>query len=117
MELAPPPGADDVVTARLEDDLDASTAPHVAELLRSVVRSGSRVVLDMRAVPFMDCAGLSEILRAHRRAVAGGGWVRLVSLQAGPRLVLELTQTLELLTGPGIPVQRPAPEGVVAPDG
>ena len=106
MKLAPVPGADDVVVARIEDDLDAATAPQVAEMLQQVVQRGSRVLLDMSAVPFMDCAGLAQILRAHRRAAAGGGWVRLTAVQPGPLRMMELTGTADLLLGRCIPAQR-----------
>lgn len=95
----------EVVTVRIDDDLDAVTAARVGELLHRVVRRGSRVVLDMRSVEFMDCAGLTELLRANRRAAEGGGWVRLTCVQDGPLRVLDLTGTAELLL-PRIPGQR-----------
>ena len=96
----------DVVTLCLEDDLDAATAAAVATLLRHFVQRGSRVVLDMSAVPFLDCAGLTELLRAQRRAAEGGGWVQLTSVQAGPLRMLELTGTADLLLRGRIPEQR-----------
>lgn len=96
----------DVVAVRIEDDLDAATAPHVAELLQQVVQPGSRVIVDMGSVPFMDCAGLSELLRAYRRAAERGGWVRLTCVQDGPLRVLDLTGTADLLLRRRIPNQR-----------
>jgi len=96
----------DVVAVRLQDDLDAATAPQVGELLRQVVQRGSRIVLDMSAVSFLDCAGLTELLRAYRRAAEGGGWVRLASVQDGPLRVLDLTGTADLLLRRHIPGQR-----------
>ena len=88
------------MTATIRHDVDVATAPDVAAYLRQLVRPGSRVVLDMSEVTFMDCAGLSEILAAYRRAAEGGGWVRLASVQRGPRRVIELTRTQRLLAGP-----------------
>jgi anti-sigma B factor antagonist len=108
VELAISRGSDDVVTAWLDDELDAATAPRLAQLLSLVVLRGSRVVLDMSRVTFMDCAGLGEIVRAHRRAVEGGGWVRLAFVPDGPLLVLQLTGSAHLLTARGLPEQRAA---------
>jgi anti-sigma B factor antagonist len=96
----------DVAAVRLQDDLDAATAPQVSELLQRVVQPGSRIILDMGAVPFMDCAGLTELLRAYRRAAEGGGWVRLTCVQDGPLRVLDLTGTADLLLRRRIPGQR-----------
>ena len=103
---APEDVGHDVVTVCLEDDLDAATAPQVAMLLQRVVQRGSRVVLDMSAVPFLDCSGLTELLRAQRRAADGGGWVQLTAVQAGPLRMLELTRTADLLLRRRIPEQR-----------
>jgi anti-sigma B factor antagonist len=107
VELAPfRSAADDVVTARIDDELDIATARRLARFLSRVVLPGSRVVLDMSGVTFLDCAGLAEILLAHHRAVGGGGWVQLTGVREGPRLVLQLTGTAAQLTGPRIPGQR-----------
>ena len=95
----------EVAAVRLHDDLDAVTAAQVGELLQRVVLPGSRVILDMGSVMFMDCAGLTELLRANRRAAEGGGWVRLTCVQDGPQRVLDLTGTADLLLR-RIPGQR-----------
>jgi anti-sigma B factor antagonist len=96
----------EVVAVRIQDDLDAATAPQVSEFLRQVVKRGSRIVLDMSSVSFMDCAGLSELLLAYRRAAEGGGWIRLAAVQDGPLRVLDLTGTADLLLRRRIPGQR-----------
>ena len=100
MKSADRPVVPDVVTAAIQYDLDLATAPRAAEYLCSLVRPGSRVVIDMSAVSFLDCVGLSVILAAHRRAALGGGWIRLTSLRKGPRRVIEVTRTTKLLADP-----------------
>ncbi|HKG48952.1 MAG TPA: STAS domain-containing protein [Actinomycetales bacterium] len=100
MKSADRPVSPDVVTAAIQYDLDLATAPRAMDYLCGLVRPGSRVVIDMSAVSFLDCAGLSAILAAHRRAALGGGWVRLASLQKGPRRVIEVTRTTKLLADP-----------------
>jgi anti-sigma B factor antagonist len=96
----------DVVAVRLQGDLDAATAPQVGEFLQQVVQPGSRIVLNLGSVPFMDCAGLTVLLRTYRRAAEGGGWIRLACVQDGPLRVLDLTGTAELLLRRRIPGQR-----------
>ena len=91
-----PPALADVITATIDGELDLATAPYVAEYLRGLLERGSRVVLDMSAVTFMDCAGLSELEQAHRRAAQDGGWVHLTGVSAGPMRVLRLTRNREL---------------------
>jgi anti-anti-sigma factor len=50
-------------------ELDLATGPHLdARLGRAAARRfGDGLVLDLSAVPFMDCAGLRPLLRAQER--------------------------------------------------
>jgi anti-sigma B factor antagonist len=88
-----------VVVAR--GDLDIATAPELNHALASPDATGSVVVLDLRAVAFIDSSGLSVIAGQHQRAkeqgarfaVAVGGAPhvqRLISLSG-------LSATLELV--------------------
>jgi anti-anti-sigma factor len=67
-----------VVTVRGNLDVDSAsvlttTLDHVLE------QPGARVVVDLSGVGFCDSTGLSAFVLGHRRAVAGGGWLRLAS--------------------------------------
>lgn len=70
---APPPSmigvewqARDVVVT-IRGDLDCATAPVLsAQLTEVLARQPTRLVFDVAAVPFMDCAGVSPIMRARR---------------------------------------------------
>lgn len=94
------PMAERVRHIRLAGELDVVSAACVTEHLARVVHRGGRVVVDLRGVEFMDCAGLAPLVQAHLRAASGGGWVRLTGVRPGPMRVLLLTDTAWLLVTP-----------------
>jgi anti-sigma B factor antagonist len=66
-----------VVTAPAE--IDTTTAGQLrAILVECHTRGHATVVVDMTATQFCDSAGLRELVRAHKRAIAEGGELRLV---------------------------------------
>jgi anti-sigma B factor antagonist len=78
---------------RLRGELDAANQ----DLLRCVVRSvldhhGSRVlVLDLSALGFADCAGLSAVLWAHKHLAGQGHELVLAGVQPLVRRLLNVT--------------------------
>jgi anti-sigma B factor antagonist len=79
-----------VVTAPAQIDIT------VAEQLRTALLTAERdeptVVVDMTRTQFCDSAGLNVLVRAHKRAVAEGGELRLAVAPAGTvARVLSLT--------------------------
>jgi anti-anti-sigma factor len=56
-----------VVVVRVQGEVDAATAPHMAEAVDRLLGDGRRVVLDLRDVEFMDLHGLAVLMRASRR--------------------------------------------------
>lgn len=81
-----------VVTAPAE--IDVALAEQLrAVLLRSADRGHATVVVDMTRTRFCDSAGLAALVRAHKRALAEGGELRLVISADGavPR-ILALTR-------------------------
>lgn len=66
-----------VITAPAE--IDVTTAGELRAVLSGWrTRGYATVVMDMTGTHFCDSAGLNELMRAHRRAVADGGGLRLV---------------------------------------
>ena len=66
-----------VVTVPAE--IDATTVGQLREiLLEWQTRGHTTMVVDMTGTQFCDSAGLRELVRAHKRAVAEGGGLRLV---------------------------------------
>lgn len=84
-ESASSPSAGEVVTVRLEGELDLSTAARAEGELRRVEEAGPpTIVLDLRGVRFLDSTGLRVILAADSRARKDG---RRIQVIAGPEPV------------------------------
>jgi anti-sigma B factor antagonist len=66
-----------VVTTPAEIDLTTAEQLRMA-LLRAAARRQTTVVVDMTRTRFCDSAGLTVLVRAHKRALAEGGELRLV---------------------------------------
>jgi anti-sigma B factor antagonist len=66
-----------VVSAPAE--VDVSNADELRQLLLACAEEGHTVfVVDMSETAFCDSTGLHQLVRAHKRAIATGGEVRLV---------------------------------------
>jgi len=61
------------MVVRVQGEVDAMTAPRVGEAVNDLLERRKRVVLDLRNVDFMDLHGLAVVIRATRKARAGGG--------------------------------------------
>ncbi|MEJ5887392.1 STAS domain-containing protein [Pseudokineococcus marinus] len=84
---------------RLSGDLDLSAAPGVADHVMALVDGGADVVLDVSAVAFVDCCGLSAL---ERCLVLGGDRVRL------SRTGDAVDDLARLVAGPASPLLRAA---------
>jgi len=56
-----------VVLVRVQGEVDAATAPRMAEVVDRQLAAERRVVLDLSSVDFMDLHGLAVLMRAARR--------------------------------------------------
>jgi anti-sigma B factor antagonist len=79
-----------VVVAPAEIDIGNSEMLR-ASLLEATGHGHATVVVDMRITEFCDTAGLGVLVRAHKRAVAEGGDIRLVVTSSVVLRVLALT--------------------------
>ena len=61
----------------------------------------AEVQLDLSEVSFIDCVGLSSLLRARRSATSHGCTLRIGAMAPAVRRLLELSGTLEILS-PGL---------------
>ena len=84
---------DGVLRVALTGDLDVTTAASVEERLIELEDGDppDRVVLDLRAVRFIDSTGLSLLINAHSRGRKAGRRVTVVSGSGPPRRILETT--------------------------
>ena len=92
VQLFPASGGWSVVAVvAVHGDLDVATVPELDQALQEAVPDDDpvgQVVLDLRAVTFLDCSGLGPLLRARHR-LAERFWLANVPRQ--PRRLLELT--------------------------
>ena len=78
-----------VVTA--PEEIDITTAYALRAALASAARGHATVVVDMTRTHACDTAGLHVLVRAHRRALARGGELRLVSPSPDIRRLFTIT--------------------------
>jgi anti-sigma B factor antagonist len=65
-------------------EIDFSNVSELRRAVLSCIDAGDTTpVVDLRKTTFCDSAGVSQLVQAHRRAVAAGGELRLV-VSAGP---------------------------------
>jgi anti-sigma B factor antagonist len=72
--------------------IDITNAPGLRSvLLEAAAHGGGTLVVDLSQTQFCDSAGLQVLVRAHRRAQAEGGDVRLVVAGSNVRRILAIT--------------------------
>ena len=65
----------------------------VRDKVRGVIAAGSRkLLLNLADVPYVDSAGLGELVRCHTRVVQAGGSVKLLNLTARMQDLLQITK-------------------------
>lgn len=78
-------------------EIDMVTAPQLHEVLMAALQDGDPQVIDvdLSGVPFMDSAGLNELVRLRNIAGPSGSAVRVVRPQPAVRHVFEMTGLVE----------------------
>lgn len=92
----------------LEGDLDLVSAQAAGDALQAAQGAGSPVVLDLRALRFIDSSGLRVVLEAQRRATpsSGGAGLQVAPGDGDVRRVFELSGVGGLLTLVDAPPQE-----------
>ena len=85
------------VVVALRGELDKSHAAWLARALSAAVAPGSRVIVDLEGLAFIDCSGLSAVVSAWRQARQAGGDLRLAAPQQPVLRLLALTDLTGLL--------------------
>src|SRR5436190_14390839 len=81
------------IVLTLDGELDIATAPRIEEALRSAEEQAPAIlVLDLRALGFMDSTGLRTILGADARAREAGRRLVVVQGDENIRRVFEVTR-------------------------
>ena len=87
----------DAAWVRVTGELDLATAPQLQQTLREAELRARRVVLDLRELTFMDCAGINVILDASNHARQADGQLVLVRGPSRVDRVFTLTGTSDAL--------------------
>jgi anti-sigma B factor antagonist len=81
-----------VVILDLRGDMDVSIAPGLRDILIGLIETNAGPVLvNLSNVLYMDSAGLSVLIAAHRKAQNVGGVLGLVNPQQPTQQILKLT--------------------------
>jgi anti-sigma B factor antagonist len=81
-----------VAVVTMPDEIDIANAEEVRDTLLAVLNQGiTTLIVDMSHTTFCGCSGASAFARAHQRALAGGGQVRLVARAPIVRRLLAIT--------------------------
>jgi anti-anti-sigma factor len=80
MTAGPPPDfslqiddRDDRLVVAARGELDLATAPEFEDAIAGAISAGRHVVLDLRALEFMDSSGVRVLVTAHTGALEAGG--------------------------------------------
>jgi anti-anti-sigma factor len=77
---------------RIEGEIDVCVADRLQELLLRIMRvHGPRLLLDLSAVSFIDCAGLRAVTLTLRHAELHGWPAHLIAASAITRRMITLT--------------------------
>ncbi len=87
-----------VTVATVSGDVDGSTAGILQEQILPLAQTGSRILLDMSAVPYMSSAGLRMLLSLYRKATSVDGKLVLVGLSEEILDTMSITGFLDFFT-------------------
>jgi anti-sigma B factor antagonist len=89
---------------RLDGELDLLTAPKLAAAIDEILRhQDTDLAIDLRAVEFIDSAGLHVLLNAQRRLTRTGRSLAVISGPGPVRQVIELARLEDTLGVVGSP--------------
>lgn len=91
-------GVRHAIVVELHGEIDVVTFQRSAPLLDAVAAGPeSLLVVDLTQVTFLDCSGLSLLMRAHRRMTAADGRLRLVCTRPLTLRMLNVTGLTSVL--------------------
>lgn len=86
------------VTVRAEGEIDLATVAEMERPVLELLDSGfGHVVIDMRAVTFMDSSGIRVLIGAHQRALERGASLSIIVGGSRIRQTLELSGAIDYL--------------------
>lgn len=91
------------VVLHLKGELDLAVVPELRHAVQQLLQVGFEVlVVDLRALTFIDSSGLRELLSASRAATAAGSRLCLIRGPDAVHRVFEITSATELFDFDGL---------------
>lgn len=84
------------VVVALREELDISDATRMAGALSAAAASGSRIMVDLAGLTFIDCSSLHALVSARKQARQAGGDLVLASPRQPVARLVSLTDLIEL---------------------
>jgi len=90
-----------VVRLALEAEIDMSCIEALAAVILQVltIDRAAALIIDLDAVTFLDATGITALIDGRRRAAELGATYRISNPQGLVRRVLDVTGTLDILSG------------------
>ena len=90
----------DVMSVRVDGEIDMVTAPRLASALHDAMESGGirRILVDFGGVTFCDSSGIAALDEAWAVAAERGIRLTLTNLRSGVRRILALSGMLDAFT-------------------
>ena len=85
-------GDEKLLKVSVEGRLVAAVAPALREEVMSKMKAGTNVLFDLGKMVHIDSSGLGVLVQVLQKAKADGGKVVLAALQAGPKIVFDITK-------------------------
>jgi anti-sigma B factor antagonist len=83
----------------LEGEIDLHVSPEVSESLAKIVdEQPSRLIVNLRAVNYIDSSGLAALITAANNVETYGGRLMLTGVQEDVRLILENANLIQFFS-------------------
>ena len=79
------------VRIRVAGEVDLATVPQLRQAIDAYARNGQTMIVDLKAVEFIDSMGLAALVRARHRALARGARLQLAPAPPQVHVVFILT--------------------------
>ena len=88
----------EAVVAMVAGEVDLATSPELEKVLQGVLEwGGTALVVDLGGLTFLDCSGISVLVRAARLAKETGGTFTVRNPRANVRRVFDIAEMNEFL--------------------
>ena len=81
-----------ILKVEVDGRLVAAVAPELRDEVMSKLSDGMNVLFDLSGMVHIDSSGLGVLVQVLQKTKASGGKVVLAALQAGPKIVFDITK-------------------------